>query len=44
MDFGDFQFTAEEAGGGAVILFGVVTLGGERFVYVFSVMLFLKKM
>lgn len=41
--FGDFQFTAEEARGGAVILFGVVTLGGEEFVFVFSVILFLKK-
>ena len=41
--FGDFQFTAEEARGGAVFLVGVVTLGGEEFVFVFFVILFLKK-
>ena len=34
---------AEEARGGAVFLVGVVTLGGEEFVFVFFVILFLKK-
>ena len=40
---GDFQFVAEEACGGAVFLVGVVTHGGEEFVFVFFVILFLKK-
>ena len=40
---GDFQFMAEEACGGAVFLVGVVTHGGEEFVFVFFVILFLKK-
>ena len=40
---GDFQFMAEEARGGAVFLVGVVTLGGEEFVSVLFVILFLKK-
>ena len=41
--FGDFQFMAEKARGGAVFLVGVVTLSGEEFMFVFSVVLFLKK-
>ena len=41
--FGGFQLMAEEARGGAVFLVGVVTLGGEEFVFVFFVILFLKK-
>ena len=41
--FGGFQFMAEEARGGAVFLVGVVTLGGEEFVFVLFVILFLKK-